>query len=176
MTTVNCQVISPGKRQVSFTPVYGGLTSAPLSFSVVNELLPTTNPGPYSLQLYTDNPTITLSATQGRQQVSYSYNWLAACGGSARRSAPDADAGLRVRVLGNPMQSQALRVEVRGVSGQPVRLELTDLRGHPVAVGFVEQARLVEEHTLRVGSQGAGVLLLRVSTPTQVSSLKVVVP
>ncbi len=62
--TVSCQVLSAGQRRVSFNPQYAGLDGSPVSFSVVSEMLPTTAPGPYTLNLYTDNPVITLQALQ----------------------------------------------------------------------------------------------------------------
>ena len=41
-----------------------------------------TNPGPYTLNLYTDNPVITLSATQSGANTLFAYNWLSACSSS----------------------------------------------------------------------------------------------
>ena len=79
VTTVNCLTLSAGLRQILFTPQYAGSSNEPVSFSVINELLPTTNPGPYSLKLYTDNPMITLYAQQGGSNTSFRYNWLQAC-------------------------------------------------------------------------------------------------
>jgi uncharacterized repeat protein (TIGR01451 family) len=79
VTTVNCLTLSAGLRQVLFIPQYAGLNNEPVSFSVTNELLPTTSPGPYSLKLYTDNPMITLYAQQGGSNDSFRYNWLQAC-------------------------------------------------------------------------------------------------
>ena len=79
VTTINCLTLSAGLRQVLFTPQYAGLNSEPVSFSVTNELLPTSNPGPYSLKLYVDNPTVTLYAQQGGSHDSFRYNWLQAC-------------------------------------------------------------------------------------------------
>ena len=64
VTTVSCATVTAGERRLTFTPQYAGVTGQPISFSVVNEMLPTTSPGPYTLRLYTDNPTITLKATQ----------------------------------------------------------------------------------------------------------------
>ena len=82
VTTVNCATLSAGERRVTFNPQYAGLNGAPVSFSVANEMLPTTAPGPYALNLYTDNPVITLQAVQSGISNSYAYNWLIACGGS----------------------------------------------------------------------------------------------
>ena len=79
VTTVSCTTLGVGYRQVVFIPQYAGLSSEPVNFSVVNELLPTTNSGPYTLKLYTDNPFITLSAQQGGSHDTYRYNWLEAC-------------------------------------------------------------------------------------------------
>ena len=74
--------VTAGERMLTFTPQYAGVTGQPISFSVVNEMLPTTSPGPYTLRLYTDNPTITLKATQtgSPSEASFAYNWLAVCG------------------------------------------------------------------------------------------------
>ncbi|QIP17073.1 hypothetical protein G8759_32770 [Spirosoma aureum] len=37
VSTVSCEVVSPGLRRVTFTPQYGGVDSSPISFSIVNE-------------------------------------------------------------------------------------------------------------------------------------------
>ena len=88
VTTLSCQVLSPGQRRVSFNPRYAGLDGSPVSFSVVNELLPTTNPGPYTLNLYTDNSVITLQARQSGASTSFAYNWLSACSSSTGNTPP----------------------------------------------------------------------------------------
>ncbi|MBD2700853.1 hypothetical protein IC229_09400 [Spirosoma sp. BT702] len=84
ITSVNllsCSAVTATQRTVVFNPIYGGLTGQPISFSVVNEQLVTSNPGPYQITLYTDNPVIQLRAIQqgSPQPASYSFNWLAAC-------------------------------------------------------------------------------------------------
>ena len=56
----------------------------------------------------------------------------------------------------------------------PLRLALTDATGRPVSERLVERAGAVERQTLRTDQQPAGMLLLRVSTPTQSRTLKVV--
>ncbi|QHV95122.1 putative Ig domain-containing protein [Spirosoma endbachense] len=65
VSTVSCDMLSAGLKRVTFTPQYGGVDSSPISFSVVNEMPATPNPSPYSLNLYTDNPSITLVAKRG---------------------------------------------------------------------------------------------------------------
>jgi hypothetical protein len=117
--TLSCVVVSNGQRRVSFTPRYAGLTGQPVSFSVVNELAPTTQPGPYSLNLYTDNPLITLKASQQGTvgEASFSYAWLQACGSASTRQAAPEATPLRVVVLGNPVSQAQVWVEVQGVPG-----------------------------------------------------------
>ncbi|NEU70986.1 hypothetical protein GK091_29290, partial [Spirosoma agri] len=64
VTTLNCTPVLPNRYSISFTPRYSGLTGQLVAFRVVNELLPTTEPGPYTIQLYSDNPRIRISAVQ----------------------------------------------------------------------------------------------------------------
>jgi predicted outer membrane repeat protein len=172
VTTVSCEVVSAGQRRLRFTPRYAGDSGSPISFSVVNELAPTTNPGPYTLSLYTDNPTIRLSAVQSGVSSQFSYGWLAACNASARQAAVEVP--LSVTVLGNPAVGSHLRVDVRGAEGQPLHLQLTNASGALVNEQRVEQAATVERQTLELGRQPAGILLLRVSTPSQTRIVKVV--
>ena len=103
VTTLSCQTISAGQRRVSFTPRYASLDGSPVSFSVVNELAPTTNPGPYTLSLYTDNPVITLSATQSGANTRFAYNWLSACSATPANTPP---------TLVNPVGPQSATVGI----------------------------------------------------------------
>ncbi len=175
VSLVSCEVVTAGQRQVSFTPQYAGLNSQPVSFSVVNELSPTTAPGPYGLRLYTDNPTITLKAQQTGTtgEASFTYNWLAACSSGARQAAPEAGAGLAVKVFGNPVVGQTVDVEVRGAEGQPLYLRLVDGQGRLVNTQQRASAGTRERFSLSIGDRPAGLLLLQVSTPRQVQTVKV---
>ena len=180
VTTVNCTMMSTGLRTVSFSPQYAGTNGQPISFSVVNELVPTTAAGPYTLNLYTDNPTITLKAVQQgtgtTDEVSFAYNWLTACTASAAKRvgvSASAESVLDVRVIGNPVQNGQVRVEVRGAGGQPLRIQLTDMRGQVIGSHTVEQAGPVEQRSFEIGRQAPGLLLLRASTPSQSQTTKV---
>ena len=117
VTTVSCTTLSVGARMLSFTPQYSGLNGMPVSFSVANEMLPTTAPGPYSLRVYTDNPVITLKAVQSGTEASFAYNWLNACSGgspgSARVGGSELTATLRATLLPNPVGSE-FRVRIEG--------------------------------------------------------------
>lgn len=177
VSLVSCELVNApsGEYRIRFNPQYSGLTGQPVRFSVVNELAATTEPGPYSLRLYSDNPSIGLVAGQGSSQASFIYNWLGACGSSGRLPAGgsgEPGAGLRVVVLGNPVVANEVALDVRGAEGQPLRVQVVDERGHLVSQRLVERAGVVERLSLPVGNQPAGVFLLRVSTPTHQRTLK----
>ncbi len=176
VTTISCQTLSAGQRQISFTPRYAGLSGGPVSFSVVNELLPTTASGPYTLNLYTDNPVITLKATQSGTpaEAIFSYGWLAACNSSAAARLGADASGLSVRVMGNPTQNGQVLIEVQGVSGQSVQMNLSDVQGRLIGSHRVDQAGSLERHTFEINRQPVGVLVLRVSTATQSQTVNVV--
>ena len=92
VTTISCNPVlnNPNKRSLTFTPQYSGVNGQPITFSIANETIPTTAPGPYTLEIYTDNPTITLRASQQgtNGQVTFAYNWLAMCGTNTTNTAP----------------------------------------------------------------------------------------
>ncbi|QKZ15869.1 putative Ig domain-containing protein [Spirosoma sp. KUDC1026] len=173
VTTVSCESVSAGARRVSFVPQYTGLTGEPVSFSVVNELSSTTAAGPYSLQLYTDNPVITLVARQGAVVSQFSYNWLGVCGSGNARVTAESVERLSVLVLGNPTPAEAVDIEIRGVAGQAVQVQLINGQGQPVSQQTIEQAGAVERPTIRLGKT-AGIYLLQVSTATQKQTVKIV--
>jgi parallel beta-helix repeat protein len=84
--------------------------------------------------------------------------------------------GLRVVVLGNPIEGDAVHLDVTGVEGQSLYTELIDSRGQLVTKHQVEQAATSEHIRLPVGRSSAGVLVLRVSTLTESQTLKLVKP
>ncbi|NEU70052.1 hypothetical protein GK091_24450 [Spirosoma agri] len=79
VTDVSCLSLTANQYQLDLTPTYSGQTSQPITFWVVNELVPTAEAGSHRLNLYTDNPTIVLKAQQGSATTQFVYNWLAAC-------------------------------------------------------------------------------------------------
>ena len=79
---------------------------------------------------------------------------------------------LRVRLLGNPVQGDVVNIEVRGGEDQPLQLRLTNLQGHVVGEQQIERAGALEQQRLSVAGQPAGILLMRVSSPTQVQTVK----
>ena len=172
VTTLSCQVLSAGQRRLTFNPQYAGLDGSPVSFSVVNELLPTTNPGPYSLDLYTDNPVINLRAVQSGVSTSFSYGWLAACNPGARQAAEPVS-GWLARLVGNPVSGE-LVVEISGAEGQALSVSLTDGLGHVVTHRAVQPTSGTHREVFDVSRQGGGLLLLQVTGQGGSQTLKVI--
>ncbi len=173
ISTVSCQMISATQRSLSFTPTYNGQNGQPISFSVVNEMSPTTNPGPYTLSMYIDNPVITLKATQSGTpgEVSFVYDWLAACTGNARLGAEPGVDAWTLRSLGNPVTSEIV-VELADATGQPVLLSLISPTGWVVERRMVTPATLAHREVFDVTDQGAGMLLLRAESASRNQTLK----
>ncbi|WP_461098644.1 hypothetical protein [Spirosoma luteolum] len=169
-----CSGQEGGARQVTFTPQYSATDGTSISFAVVNEMAATTAPGPYTLKLYTDNPIVTLRATQSGQTVNFTYNWLGACLNVSKRvGVAESREPLAVQVLGNPVVGNTVRAEVRGAAGQALELELLDSRGQVIDRQRTVSAGVVETASFEVGRQAAGMLLLRARTAQQVQTVKV---
>jgi hypothetical protein len=177
VTGVRCETVSASERRLLFSPVYSGLTGEPISFGITNEVAPTSAPGPYSVRLYTDNPAITLTATQGGMQASYRYNWLAACTTPAngRQAVAEANSPLTVVVLGNPIVGESVEVLIGGVDGQAVELSLSDLAGNRLYQQSIQQAASSDRVTLPVSTRQV-ITILKVNTATQQQTLKLIRP
>jgi hypothetical protein len=92
----------------------------------------------------------------------------------ARQAAAEPTSQLAVRVLGNPIQNDAVSFEVTGAEGQPLHLQLITPQGRVVSRQHVPSAEATEHHQLSVDGEAAGVYLLQVSTPTQSKTVKVI--
>ncbi|NEU70944.1 T9SS type A sorting domain-containing protein, partial [Spirosoma agri] len=97
--------------------------------------------------------------------------WLAGCTPAARVGSGEAGSPLQVKVLGNPIEGNTADVEIRGVPGQPVQLNVVDLQGKPVHTQRIDQAGALERVSLPLGAS-TGILLLQISTPTQYQQVK----
>ena len=131
VSMVGCQLTNAtsGEYQVSFTPLYNAANTNPISFSVVNELNPTSAPGPYSLRLYSDNPAITLVANQaGNPEARYRFAWLQACASGTSPNRPPTTSGIpnQTLVQNQPYQLQ-LTNYVTDPDGQPLSFQVTGL-------------------------------------------------
>jgi hypothetical protein len=173
--SVTCLSVSSTERRLSFFPQYTGVDGSPIRFRVVNEQDFGTAPGPYSVRLYTDNPAITLAATQGGSTASYRYEWLAACATNpnGRQAVAEAGSPLSVVVLGNPVVGESVEVLIGGVAGQAVELSLSDLAGKRLHQQSIPKAAVSERVVIPVPA-GHAILILNVSTATQQQIIKLV--
>jgi hypothetical protein len=140
-------------------------------------MLPTTNPGPYTQSIYTDNPTVKLKATQtgSAGEATFGYNWLAGCkeGGAARLGVVvEPKARLQVKLVGNPVR-EAIEVEVRGAENSTLDLSLTDMKGRIIGQRQTERAGATEHYWFDVSSLPPGILLLRTSTQGRAQTVRV---
>ncbi|GAB3708541.1 hypothetical protein GCM10027592_43820 [Spirosoma flavus] len=171
---VSCESIGANRRAIRLMPQYSGVTGEPISFSIVNELLPTMASGPYRLELYTDNTVLRLRAQQGSTSARYDYNWLAACNVAGRQGIGESGQTMQVRLLGNPVEGDWMQVQVRGVEGQTVDFNLVDQQGKPVAKQRIRAADQSEIVKMPIRGQ-SGVLILDVQANQQRQQLKVIV-
>ncbi|MBD2703985.1 T9SS type A sorting domain-containing protein [Spirosoma sp. BT702] len=172
--TLTCTTIGAGLRSVTFQPQYSNVNGQPITFSVVNEKIPTIDPGPYTLQLYTDNPIILLKATQQGTpgEASFSYNWLSACNNPAGRQGVGEKTGFDVVVLGNPITDDQLDVEIRNGQGQSVRLNVVNEQGS--SVSEINSLLKTNNEKLRLPLKGnAGIYLLQVTGSAHQQTVKV---
>ncbi|MDB5243544.1 MAG: C-terminal target protein [Spirosoma sp.] len=137
----------------------------------------TTNPNQFvdrESRTADDVKPFTLMARQSGVLVTYVWNLKATCG-RARMPAEEPKAELQVQVLGNPVASKTAEVEIRGVSGQAVQLNLMDQQGRVLHQQTINQAGSTERVSVPIDN-GRGLLLLTVSTDTQRQQIKLVRP
>ncbi|AQG79373.1 endonuclease/exonuclease/phosphatase family protein [Spirosoma montaniterrae] len=95
---------------------------------------------------------------------------------SGRLPAPEAGTGLLIDVAPNPLIDGQLRAVIRGVAGQRLRIQATNLSGQVLRQQQWEQADA--EHTIDWNWQArpAGTYLLQVATDEQMKTIKLIKP
>ncbi|RZK62277.1 MAG: T9SS type A sorting domain-containing protein [Hymenobacter sp.] len=83
---------------------------------------------------------------------------------------------LDVRVLGNPVVGDNATLEIRGVEGQALELQLLDLQGNPLLTQRVPAAEQVQAQQLPMAGIRAGVYLLKVIAADQTSVVRLLRP
>ncbi|MVM39241.1 hypothetical protein GO730_19570 [Spirosoma sp. HMF3257] len=170
VSTNGCQNLGGNQWQVTFTPHYTGLTGEQIVLAMTNGVI-TTQAGPYSQTLSTDQPLLTLIAQQGNTTSAYNYFWLVACTGSARQAAREVGNGLQVNVFGNPVQSQQVELEIKGVMGSWVEVTVMDMQGrchHQQRLDWPTDSGRVNLPL----APGIGTQLVQVRTEGQVRTVK----
>ncbi|MBC8156303.1 MAG: hypothetical protein H7Z72_25745 [Bacteroidetes bacterium] len=174
-----CTVLSPASAsgpaqwQITYTPQLTGTYTLPVTQSVVAAMLPTTSTGPFTLNVSADSPQLTLVARDAanRNAPDFTWNWLQACTSGARLGV-GGESQLRVVVLGNPTRGEAVEVEISGVAGVPVELEMTNAQGIRVDQHRIRRAGATERYWVKTG-RSAGLYLLRVRSASQLQTVKV---
>ncbi|GAB4041294.1 putative Ig domain-containing protein [Spirosoma jeollabukense] len=133
----------------------------------------TTNPNQFvdkDSRTANDVKPFTLMARQSGQTVTYIWDLKAACG-RARVGSGEPNAGLQVRVLGNPVVGQTAEVEISGVLGERVQLNLVDGQGRALYQHMINQAGAQDQVRVPLG-QRSGLLLLQVQTGKEHQTVK----
>jgi hypothetical protein len=91
------------------------------------------------------------------------------------KSQSESGRGLHVNVLGNPVEGKSVEVEIRGIAGQAVQLNLMDLQGKVLHQQRLEEAGSIERVSVPIGA-GKGLLLLQVNTAQEHQQLKLLKP
>ncbi len=167
--TYNC---STGAITFNYT---GGNGSA-VEFQAAGITGWTTNPNQFvdkDSRTANDVKPFTLMARQNGQVVTYTWDLKAACGRSARVAAGEAGQGLQLTVKGNPVGNTAI-VDISGVDGQSVQLDLLNASGHVLEQRHIEQAGAVEEQRFDLQRQSSGVLFLRAQSGQQRQTVKLI--
>lgn len=116
----------------------------------------------------------TLAARQSGQIFTYVWDLKATCG-RARVGLPDPVPGLTVVVLGNPVENQTAEIEVSGVSGSWIELNVLDLQGRVLHQERISQADVRNQVSIPL-NMGKGLLLLQVQTATEHQQVRLVKP
>lgn len=141
----------------------------------------TTNPNQFvdrETRTAADAPVITLRARQNGLEVSYEWNIRSVCpvGSFRAGAATEQMADLQVSVLGNPIRGTSVEVEITGAQDQPLLLQAFSESGRLINSYQVERASAIQRQQLEVGKSAGGLLFLRVTTPTQHKTVKVIQP
>lgn len=80
---------------------------------------------------------------------------------------------LTVQVLGNPTLAESVEVDIAGIVGQQVDMLVTDAQGRAVSQQTIEPALPSQRLRVPLGKAG-GLYLLRVSTPSQQKTIKLI--
>ncbi|CCH53425.1 parallel beta-helix repeat-containing protein [Fibrisoma limi BUZ 3] len=89
------------------------------------------------------------------------------------RVAAEGRSELRVMVLGNPVTDQYVRARVNGAEGQPLVVDLINLQGQSIQQERYGRATSQQEVVL-ITDMASGTYLLRISTPTETQTVKLV--
>lgn len=160
----------------AFTFNFAGGDGSPVEFQAAGITGWTTNRNQFvdkDSRTASDVKPFTLMARQSGQMVTYTWDLKESCGRSARMAAIEAGQPLELMVKSNPVGNTAA-VEIRGVEGQPVQLDLLNASGQLLEQRHIEQASAVDEQRFDVQRQPTGMLFLRAQSGQQTQTIKLI--
>ncbi|RIV25177.1 T9SS C-terminal target domain-containing protein [Fibrisoma montanum] len=183
-----CGGTNPSQPLTLIEPLYNCQTGAitfrttggngtPIEFRSVGIKDWSTNPNGVIEQEKRNDPNsgtvVTLMARQSGVVVMRDFDFGAFCRQSARVAATEAVESLNVRLLGNPTREDVV-AEIKGAAGQTLTVSLTDLNGRAVETKTIDKAAPTEWAVFDIRRQSTGILLLKVATPKQTRTVRVV--
>ena len=163
----------------AFTFQTSGGNGSPIEYRAIGITGWTTNPNQFvdaELRTAADAKPITLYARQNGVEVTAVFDIRAVCpvNAQARQATalPQPEVKLRAMSYPNPVE-QDFTVLIEGAMNQLVRLLIVDTRGRTIVNRPVQVNQVQHREVVRLGQQEPGLYLLRVSTPTQTQTLKV---
>ncbi|SFC92319.1 S8 family peptidase [Spirosoma endophyticum] len=159
------------------TILTSGGNGSPITFTIpgVIRTSPTSTTGIVEAGLRNDPKNLIITAMQGSVKVVYDFNFDSYCKNQnrARVAANELSSNLQVMVKGNPIATDRVEIEVRGVEGQPLKLQVSNSLGELTGSQSIEMAEAVESHRVSLG-RAPGLYFLQVSTPTQTKTVKII--
>lgn len=114
--------------------------------------------------------TFTLFLRQSGRE--FTSQFTTGCPAATRLATPEVSTRLRAVIYPNPVGEQ-FTVEVRGATRQPVQFQVVDLHGHLLQSRQVEVSGDRHQERFTLPTSSAGLYLLRVATPEQRVTVKV---
>ncbi len=106
-----------------------------------------------------------------------SCNTVLPCGSTGGRlAAYEPEAALSISLQANPIENGELRAIVRGVGGQPLTVQLHDVRGYVIRQQSWQQAEADQRIEWNLSTQSTGLYLLRAVSNSQQQTVKVLKP
>ncbi len=178
LSNINCQT---GTFRVITT---GGNGSA-INYA---NLVGVNNADPANCQRVLDNPDMIrainnpssdignfqIRVTQGgTTSNTFAFNFKQYCTTGGARVALETQDDLNLLILGNPVLSEWVAIEVQNAFDEPVTFRITDVQGKAVTQHEAGSSGSVVRQRLWIGG-ASGVFLLQVSTPTRGKTIKLV--
>jgi len=150
---------------ITFNTAGGDGTAIVYTAVGVQRASATSNTGVVEAGLRADPKPLVITATQSGVTVSQTFDFAAFCA-QTRLASEGPEAGLRLRVLGNPTNSASVWVEIRGAIGQSLTMRVLDINGLQQSEQHIDKPRIVEIVSLPLG-HSAGIYVVEIQSAGQ---------